>query len=50
MQPRPVHPDEIMLDIDADHAEAGLADAMAAWRKALRDNPGKRLRVRWWLE
>lgn len=46
---RPTHPDEIELDIDANDAGT-VADLAETWRKALQDNPGKRLRVRWWLE
>ena len=44
----PVHPDDIELDLD--DAESGLRDLVSTLHRALRANPGKRLRVRWWLE
>ena len=45
---RASHVDEIVLDIDEQDAQ--LPDLVANLRDALRANPGKRLRVKWWLE
>ena len=46
----PVHPDEIDIDIDAESSEPRLRDLMSTLHTALRTNPGKRLKIRWWLE
>lgn len=44
----PQHPDEVDLNLAS--GERGLRDLMSTLHAALRDNPGKRLKIRWWLE
>ncbi|NMM16636.1 MAG: hypothetical protein HHJ11_13135 [Phycicoccus sp.] len=44
----PLHVDEIELNID--NGETRLRELWSSMHGALRENPGKRLKVRWWLE
>lgn len=49
--PVPVDPDDVILDIDdVQQIATRLESLSTAWTTALEKEPGKRLRVKWWLE